>query len=672
MRARSLTSRAVSQRDLASPAQGPYGARALSTDEPARMCGIAGILCPPNADALRRELRPQLERLATALRHRGPDAHGVAIEGGVGFAHTRLAILDLSEAGAQPMHSPDGRFLLTYNGEIYNFAALKAELERAGERFRGSGDTEVLLRLLARDGEAALARLDGMFALALLDKRSGEVLLARDRTGQKPLYYAPLPGGGLAFASELAPLLRVSGVDGALDPVGLSHLLTFGVAPSPWTLRRGIRQLRPGSLLRFSPNKPVAEARFVPEPAPLAPMLSGDLDSLSRELEGVLSDTVREHLASDVPIGVLLSGGVDSSTIAALAARHSSRLKTYAVVHRDPAYDEREASRAVAAHIGSEHTEIEFSDAELSEAEFDTVVNHHGDPFADSSSLAVLRISREMRRAVTVALSGDGGDEVFAGYPRFGQLRAIERAAQLPRFARAAGIAAASALGGMRGRQAARALHVAGLAPPRRMIAYTSLFWPHEQERLLAPELVVPDSLDALLLARGAARERDPIASAHWLEQNTVLPDDMLTKVDRMSMVHALEVRPPLLGARVLDFAARLPFDAKHSGMSGKRVLKTLARRLVPAWVVDRPKRGFALPLAQHGGAVFDDATRFALESGDSPLRKVFRPEALGSLAAQLSRSGEGNDPEDSPFRRVHRRWLLALLARSLVRHGVA
>jgi asparagine synthase (glutamine-hydrolysing) len=636
------------------------------------MCGIAGILCPP-APSLRAGLREELARLARGLRHRGPDATGVAVFPGAGLAHTRLAILDLSPSGAQPMASPDGRHVIAYNGEVYNFAALREELARQGERFAGTSDTEVVLRLLARDGARALARLDGMFALALLDTASGALLLARDRAGQKPLYWAPIPGGGFAFASELVPLLRVPGVDARLDREALSHLLSFGFVPNPWSLRAGVRQLAPGTALLLRAGAEPQPQRWAAEPAPAEPPLAGDVESLSRELETVLSNSVREHLVADVPVGVLLSGGVDSSTVAALAARHVGRLATYSIVHRDPAYDERDAARAVAEAIGSEHHEIEFSDAALSEAELDLLVDHHGDPFADSSSLAVLRVSREMRRSVTVALSGDGGDEVFAGYPRFAQLRMLGAIGRAPGPALRAGAALATRTGSLRGRQAARVLRAAAMPRARRMVAFTTLFWPEEQARLLRPEWVQDGgALDALLAARGAGLERDEVASAHWLEQRLVLPDDMLTKVDRMAMAVSLEVRPPLLAAPVLDFAARLPFAAKNRGATGKRVLRALARRLVPPWVIDRPKKGFALPLEQHGGKVFAEASRFALESQESPLRALFRPEALSALAVSLALQGEGRDPEDSPFRRVHRRWLLALLARSLARHGGA
>jgi asparagine synthase (glutamine-hydrolysing) len=633
------------------------------------MCGIAGILVAEGR--ARFDRRAELDRMAHALRHRGPDASGVIETAHGGLAHTRLSILDLSPTGAQPMQSPDRRHVIAYNGEVYNFAPLREALVREGETFAGTSDTEVVLRLLAREGPAALAQLDGMFALALLDAQTGTLLLARDRAGQKPLYWAPLAGGGFAFASEITALLRVPGVDTSLDRAGLAHALTFGFVPNPWSLRAGVRQLRPGTALRLRAGSEPEEIRWTPEPAPLAPPFAGDAESLSHELERVLSACVREHLVADVPVGVLLSGGVDSSTVAALAARHVGRLQTYAVVHRDPVYDERAAARAVAEAIGSEHHEIEFSDAALTEDELDLLVDHHGDPFADSSSLAVLRISREMRRSVTVALSGDGGDEVFAGYPRFGQLRWLGSLARTPAPLLRAGAAIAAAAGGLRGRQVARALQAAAMPRARRMVAFTTLFWPEEQAALLRPEWRsdAAAALAALLAERGAQLEADDVASAHWLEQRLILPDDMLTKVDRMAMAVSLEVRPPLLAAPVLDFAARLPFAAKHEGTTGKRVLRTLARRLVPPWVIDRPKMGFALPLERHGGRVFADASRFALESAESPLRALFEPAALASLARSLTAQGEGRDPEDSPFRRVHRRWLLTLLARGLVRH---
>ena len=639
------------------------------------MCGIAGILPPrPVASADERaRLEAECRRLCGALTHRGPDSDGIAVTDRAGLAHTRLAILDLTDSGAQPMWTDDGRYALSYNGEIYNFGELRAELEARGERFRGRSDTEVVLRLLARDGEDALRRLHGMFALALLDTQQGNVLLARDRAGQKPLYLAGINGGGWAFASELAPLLEVPGVDRELSREGLSHLLTFGFAPAPHTLRRGIRQLLPGTAVRIAAGAAPREHHFYDAPGPAGPTLPGDVEALSHQLESVLSEAVRDHLVADVPVGVLLSGGVDSSTVAALAARHVGRVKTFAIVHDDPDFDESREARAVAEVIGSEHHEIPLPSAGLTFDDLDVLVEHHGDPFGDSSSLNVLRISREMRKHVTVALSGDGGDEVFAGYARFAQLRWLSALGRLPPPALRAAVALGRSLPGSWGRRTARALQVAAMPAPRRTVAFSTRFWPEEQDRLLRAEWRADSAgraLDRLLEERGASLEPDPVASAHWLEQRLILPDDMLTKVDRMSMAASLEVRPPLLANAVLEFTQRMPFSAKNSGFRGKRALRAVARRLVPSWVIDRPKKGFALPLLDHGGATLEEATRFALDSDESPLRELFRPEARAGLYQELCASGSGRHPEDSPFRRAHRRWILTLLARTLIRQG--
>lgn len=642
------------------------------------MCGIAGIIRAQSVpdDAARATLERELRALADGLIHRGPDAEGFAIMGRVGLAHRRLSIVDLSDAGAQPMWTPDRRHVIVFNGEIYGFSGLRRELEERGERFSGHSDTEVMLRLLALDGEAALARLDGMFALAWSDTTSGEVLLARDRSGQKPLYVAALRGGGFAFASELRPLLGVTGVDTRIDCDGLLLYLALGFLPAPYTLRTGIRQLLPGETMRLGADGSARAGRFAPPLGPAKPERAFEsLDEAVDALEIALSETVRAHLVADVPVGVLLSGGVDSSIVAAMAARHVQKVRTFSVVHRDPRYDERAAARAVAEAIGSDHHEIELPPEGLSEADLDVLVDHHGDPFADSSSLNVLRLSRDVRRHVTVALSGDGGDEVFAGYPRFAFQRVLEPLAWMPSSALRALAGAGNLARRERVRQVARACAVAAMPRARRMVAYTSLFWPEESLRLLRPEIAEaawPARFDQLLEERGASSAADPVAAAHWLEQRLVLPDDMLTKVDRMAMAASLEVRPPLLGSAVVEFASTLPFALKNNAREGKRVLRALARRVVPAWVVDRPKQGFALPLARHGGRVFEEATRFALESEASPLRLLFRGDALADLARSLADGAPTRGAEDSAFRRVHRRWSLALLARSLARHGGA
>ena len=637
------------------------------------MCGIAGLILPDRqtTSGAPLPLQETLERLARDLRHRGPDASGIAISGRAGLAHTRLAILDLSEHGAQPMWSGDRRFALAYNGEVYNFDSLRKELEATGETFQGTGDTEVVLRLLCRDREHALSALDGMFGLGLLDTQEQRLLLARDRAGQKPAYWASLAGGGFAFASELRPLMSIPGIDLELDPVALSHLLCFGFVPAPYTLRRGIRQLEPGTWLQLRAGETPVEGRYVAPPGPDAAPLRGDLPELARQLETVLGRAVRDHLASDVPIGVLLSGGIDSSVIAALAASAHRRIRTFTVVHDDPAYDESLAAREIAAAIGSEHHEVQLPHRGLSEDDLDTLVDHHGDPFVDSSSLNVLALSREMRSHVTVALSGDGGDEVFAGYPRFAQLRWMSQLGHMPSRALAGASRAFARLHDERARMLARALHVASLPRDRRAVAFSTFYWPEEQRRLLLPDWHPnEDTLGKLLRARGFGTESDPVAEAHWVEQRLHLPDDMLTKVDRMSMVNALEVRPPLLGGSVLDFARRLPFEAKNRGRVGKRILREVASRLLPARILKLPKRGFALPLTTHGGPVLEDAARFAFESEGSPLRRLIDADTLADLALSVAPGSRHTGAEDSAFRRVHRRWLMVVLARTLARQG--
>ncbi len=631
------------------------------------MCGIAGILSSSSrvdGATLERTLR----RFCVDLHHRGPDESAIERAGPSGVAHTRLAILDLTETGAQPMWSPTRSHLLVYNGEVYNFEALRRELELAGERFAGTSDTEVVLRMLATQGIQALERFDGMFALALLDERGQTALLARDRAGQKPLYVARRSHGGWAFASELTPLLAVPDVDATLSPEGLSHILTFGFAPAPHTMRRDIFQLQPGAWVRLRVGHEPELGRFAPEPAPARP------ESDPRDLEATLEQAVAEHLVSDVPVGVLLSGGIDSSTVAALAARRVGRLKTFTVVYDDPAYDERDAARAVADHIGSDHNEVEISRAPLSQQEFDCLVDHHGDPFGDTSSLNVLRLSRELAKHVKVALSGDGGDEVFAGYRRYAILPPLAALSRIPGGVLGLASALLQRAAGERGRQSARFLDTARMSAVRRQVAYTSLFWPEEQVRLIDPAWLPEEpsrTFDRLMEERGATLAANPAEAAHWQEQRLMLPDNMLTKVDRMSAAASVELRAPLLSGRVLDLAARLPFREKQQHFVGKRALRRVARRLVPPWVVDRPKQGFAIPIEDIGGQVFVDAFRFAVSSNDSPLRRIFRPGALDAIGRSLDPSSPARDPEDSLYRRVHRRWMLALLARTLDRQGI-
>lgn len=642
------------------------------------MCGIAGVV-GPLADSAG---RAWLDTALAAIDHRGPDGHGRFDAPGVALGHTRLAIRDLSEAANQPMQSASGDHWLTYNGEIYAFeklaSRLKPHLARQGG-LRTTSDTEVVLEALAADGAAVLEELNGMFALGWWQVGPEELVLVRDPIGIKPLYVAEL-GDSLAFCSELSPLLKLNGIDASMDLEALELALVLGVVPAPWTLCRGVRQLLPGELLRWrggrSERRRYTPKIGTPQPDALAAMPK---DAAAREamLESLLDEVVGDQLVSDVPIGVLLSGGVDSSVVAAAASRRVAGVKTFSVVHRDPAYDEREAARAVAAHLGTEHIELELPEDGLTDDELLGLVDHHGDPFADSSSLPTRRLAREVRSHVTVALSGDGGDELFAGYPRYWQAGVIAKLTAAPRPARRAahraGAMVAQATGHQGARRAARAFLSAARPVHERAIATKTWFWPDEVRSILRPDLHTNGALKTLIEGRAVPGfVADQPDGCHRMEQHLVLPDDMLTKVDRMTMAESLEIRPPLLDMRIARFAAALPFgDKLGPNREGKAILKRIARRRVPPWVIDRPKKGFALPLLDFGGAALAARTRWALEGEDSPLRHMMTPAALAGFTAEFQRRGDGRATEDSAYRRMHRQWLIVLLALSVQRLGL-
>ncbi|MBV8650530.1 MAG: asparagine synthase (glutamine-hydrolyzing), partial [Alphaproteobacteria bacterium] len=390
------------------------------------MCGIAGST---NADA------GTLATMRDRLRHRGPDGEAIWQDPActTGLVHLRLAIIDLSPGGAQPRLSEDGRFALTYNGEIFNFRALRAELEATGERFASESDTEILLRLLQRDGEAALVRITGMFAFALWDRERREMLLGRDRLGIKPLLYAPLPDGGLAFASEIAALRAHPGVDLTLDQEALSDYLACLYVPAPRSFHRGIRKLPPGHVMRWRNGRLEAPRPYwMPR---YAGTRTPSVDEAVEELMPLLRRAVADHMVADVPVGCFLSGGIDSSVIAALMAEELRRqgapeLRSFTMTFDEAEYDEREPARIVAEAVGSHHTELAASPRLADRA--GAMIDRFGEPFGNPTALLIEDLSQKARQHVTVALVGDGGDEVFAGYPRYRGGLLAQRYRRLP------------------------------------------------------------------------------------------------------------------------------------------------------------------------------------------------------------------------------------------------
>jgi asparagine synthase (glutamine-hydrolysing) len=571
------------------------------------MCGICGIFAPGAADA-RTALAP-LEAMTAALAHRGPDDGGVWRDraSGLGLGHRRLSILDLSPRGRQPMFSASGRYVIVFNGEVYNHAELRSELAPLGHAFRGGSDTEVMLAAIEQWGLVeAVARFAGMFAFALWDSRAHTLSLVRDRFGVKPLYLGRIAGGH-AFGSELSALRRHPGFDQALDRGALALYFRHGCVPAPCSIHAAAQKVLPGEIVTLGPDG-VSRARYYDAEAVWREGLEHPLDldegGAADELERLLSDAVRLRMVADVPVGAFLSGGIDSSLVTALMQAQSPRpVRTFSIGFAEAAYDEAPYARAVAAHLGCRHTELTVTARDLLDIAPD-MPRLWDEPFADASQIPTAILCRLARGQVTVALSGDGGDEFFGGYARYGwTLKAHGLLSAAPGGLRRAvhgllSLAPASwwnALG-PRGQKLRSRLSVLGAqgfeALYRHIVAHV------KDTRELVPASREPATPAALLAPLGDSPEAR-LAFMCLCDVLGYLPDDILTKMDRASMAVGLEARAPLLDHRVAQFAARLPARRKLLDGRGKLPLRRLLLRHVPAELVDRPKMGFGVPIAQ-------------------------------------------------------------------------
>ena len=559
------------------------------------MCGIAGFVDRHQGAGSRRESDFGLvHAMCEVIRHRGPDDEGIHVEGGVGLGMRRLSIIDLS-TGHQPIHNEDETVWLVFNGEIYNYRELRAELERAGHRFYTASDTETIVHAYEEWGEAAFGRLRGMFGIALWDRRSRTLLLARDRAGIKPLHYAER-GGRLYFGSELKSLLAAGAVDGELDLESLDHYLTFLYTPRDRSIFAGVSKLPPGHLLRWRDGRSEVQAYWQ---VGTRESFQGTPDEAAGELRRVLAAAVRSHMISDVPLGAFLSGGVDSSAVVGLMAEASDRpVKTFSIGFDEPQYDELEHARAVARHFGTEHHEFVVRPDGL--GILDQLIEHFDEPFADSSAIPTWYVSEIARRHVTVVLSGDGGDELFGGYDRY---LSHPRVAQFDRLPipgrrRLAGMIWPMLPHGVQGKNFLR--HVA-LDTDARFIDSVALFRADEKAALYTPAMrsALRGANAEAALGRHFARFTDLPAHSRMMrfDFETYLPEDVLTKVDRMSMAHSIESRVPLLDNAVIDFAATLPARLKIHNGRRKHVLKEAVRDLLPTGILDRKKQGFGVPL---------------------------------------------------------------------------
>ncbi len=540
-----------------------------------------------------------------SIRHRGPDDDGFHEEPGLGLAMRRLAIIDVA-GGKQPMSSADGRFVIVFNGEVMNFLEVRSELEALGHAFSTHSDTEVVLLAFRQWGQQAWPRLAGMYAAAIWDRAERRLTVARDPLGIKPLYYADL-GPGVVFGSELKCLFHVPGAVGDPDPAALDEYLAYGHVHAPGTFYTRARKLLPGHVLVAEEGRGLRTERF----------WTLKFGSGGRRTDAEWEDefrerflaTVKRHLLSEVPLGAFLSGGVDSSAVvAAMSKVHGGRLKTFSIGFRDQKFNELPFARKVAEHLGTEHTE-EWVDSGDAESILPLLAAHYDEPFADSSAIPTWYVSQVTRQHVTVALSGDGGDEIFAGYSRHLNERWMEKWSRVPAPLRALAHAlsqlpAPGAEAAERRQRFAKRFEDAELGGTfLRFFSKYQLAGPSVRGGIYREAFRGSLHLDGEL-ARYVARHalapvsRDPVENLLYADTVVRLPDDMLTKVDRASMAHSLEVRVPFLDHTLVDFVAGMPVGLKLRGATGKYLLKKVVRPWLPEGILDRPKQGFAVPLS--------------------------------------------------------------------------
>lgn len=561
------------------------------------MCGIAGLV-RLNGDSVDQQ---QLDRLTDGVLHRGPEGRGTFMRGNVGLGHRRLKIIDLSEASAQPMVSEDGRYVMVFNGEIYNFQDERARLQSLGHTFRSTGDSEVLLRLYVQHGVDCLQYLRGMFALAIYDTHTRTIFLARDRLGKKPLKYFH-QNGVFAFASELKALRTLPECPAGADADALYHFLTMMYVPAPHTGLSGIRKLPAAHYALIHCDTGAMEIKrywqldYTPDVVTSLPEWKEKIGTLMRE-------AVRLRMIADVPVGAFLSGGLDSGTVVALmSALSGTPVKTFSIGSDDPAFNELPDAERLARHCGTDHHPIPLN-ADMVTL-LPSLVHTYEEPYADPSSIPTYLVAQATRAHVTVALNGDGGDENFAGYVRYPILRFSHTWSHAPLvhpFARLLTGTMHRALRSTLSYRMKRFEDSVGASWPQRYLQYLSFFTEEEKKQLLTPSFLQGRLPTPIFYEERTAssRERggDLVAQAMSMDVDTYLADDLLPKVDLGAMAHALEARSPLLDHVLLECTAHLPTEYKLRGRTRKWIMRELMADLLPPDLITRPKRGFRLPL---------------------------------------------------------------------------
>jgi len=617
------------------------------------MCGFAGCIDARGATA-KTALEAMAGRMAEVLRHRGPDDQGVWADpkAGVAFGHRRLSILDLSTAGHQPMFSPTGRFVIVYNGEIYDCEQLRQALlrENPNLRFCGHSDTEVMLAAFEQWGvEFSLERMNGMFAFALWDQQDRILFLARDRFGEKPLYYG-WAGQNFLFGSELKALRAHWAFDAEINRDALAAYLRFNCIPAPYSVYRNIYKLPPASLLRYSAGEINIKAYWSLRACVLRALskpFCGSAEDACDELDRLLRDAVKLRMHADVPLGAFLSGGIDSSVLVALMQAQTTRpVRTFSIGSCDPAYDEARDARAIAQHLGTDHTELYVTSDQAIDV-VSSLPEIYDEPFADSSQIPTLLVSQLTRRSVTISLSGDGGDEIFGGYNRYtwgGRL--WNRFSHVPHLLRRVLAATISGIGpqvwdaafdharpalpnSWHQRMPGYKLHkLAMLLPstdPLNMYARMASHWFNPELAVLRAEARPPMHIvdDQWLALRNFEQQ------AMYLDTITYLPNDILVKLDRATMAVSLEGRLPYLDHRVVEFAWSLPQTMKVRPNEGKWILRQVLYRYVPRQLVERPKMGFGIPMDSWLRGPMRDWAEALLDARRLEQEGFFNPEAV-------------------------------------------
>jgi asparagine synthase (glutamine-hydrolysing) len=627
------------------------------------MCGITGGVWTDPERAIDAGC---LARMTECLRHRGPDAEGAYRSDyrlrppyeampGVALGHRRLSIIDLA-TGQQPMANEDGTVWIVFNGEIYNYQDLRRRLEGAGHKFRTDSDTETIIHLYEDEGPECFSHLNGMFAVALWDSNRRRLVLGRDRLGKKPLVYRQEPGR-LLFASELKSLLTVPGLPRELDPAAIDEYLTYQYIPHPNTIFRGFRKLPPGWCAVYQDDELQLRPYWRPDFSDERPLRKGEAIEELREL---LDSAVRMRMQSDVPLGAFLSGGVDSSIVVALMQPHSAEpVKTFTIGFPIAEYDESKYAEAVAGHLKTDHHHLEVTPDAVSV--LPKLAYHYDEPFADSSAIPTWYVSELTRRHVTVALNGDGGDELFAGYQRY---RAVRIASMFDRFPPLRSLLASPLWQRLPSsdsrssllRKAKRFSQYVAMPPERRYLNWIGIFPEHLRGELYRDEFLEQLTSDPAAFVRTAwqrSGRRDVVTCASLADLTTYLPCDLMTKVDIASMAHGLECRSPILDYRVVEFAAALPVKLKYRHGRGKWLLREAFGHLLPREVFTRPKMGFGVPLAHWFRKEMKPLAEELLLAPSAHCHAFLRPETIGRL---------WNEHQDRRVDHGYRLWALVML----------